>query len=557
MADNTEVPKIPEQPKKAPKKLTIFDANEQSEPAKAAPSKIHVKSDDNPSVPNVPDTKAGDTPAVLVDEEEMAAIAEAFANIPEVAQTPAATPIEMPVEPKKISVLHDDSQELPEPLQSASPAPEPEEAAETANEDSAEDVTADSSETETVPVPVEDTAEVTDEMPVTPPKKALDQLRNNVPSPPAPEPISEIAGETEKFADKETENVVDDIVATESDELLAREDAEAARAVKPPKKPNRLREILSNWWLNPATKWGAIVGLILLLGLIGLLPLSRYAILNAAGVRVQSSLNVISNESQQPLKNVQVNIGGQSAVTDDNGTVKFEKLKLGKTTLKIVKRGFSSVDQVRTLGWGSNPIGQVGLAATGTKFSFVAKDFLSGKAVLGAEATSGEYNAQADKDGKIALVIDKDNDKDLEVSIKATGYRDEKLTVKLTDLIEKTIKMAPAKKHVFVSKRSGKLDVFKIDADGKNEEKLLAATGTERDDLALLPHPTSDFVAMVSTREGKHNSAGYLLSSLFVINVKTGELTKIVQSERIQLIDWSADREIGRASCRERVLWYV
>ena len=128
------------------------------------------------------------------------------------------------------------------------------------------------------------------------------------------------------------------------------------------------------------------------------------------------------------------------------------------------------------------------------------------------------------------------------VTIKVAEYKDQVFTIKLTDIAEKTVLMVSARKHVFVSKRSGKLDLYKIDADGKNEEKLLTATGSERDDLALLLHPSDDYAAMVSTRDNKRNKDNYLLSTLHIVNVKTGELTKVASSERIQLVDWTANR---------------
>ena len=365
------------------------------------------------------------------------------------------------------------------------------------------------------------------------------------PAPEAEEPVTESTEEPqekEDFADEKTVVAVDDIAAKDADELLKRQDAEKDQLEVVQKKQSRLKSVFANWWKNPATKWGTIVGFFLVILLIVLLPTTRYSVLNAMGVRAKSSVIVVSDESQQPLKNVDVTIGGQKVLTDENGTASFTKLKLGKTSIKISKRGYSVVERTKVLGWGSNPLGQVGLKVTGTKFSFVVRDFLSDKAVLGAEAISGDFNASSDKDGNIELAIDPTNDKDFEVTIKASDYRDQKVTIKIIDQTEKIIKLVPNKRHVFVSKRSGKFDVYKIDADGKNESLLLAATGSERDDMIVLPHPTSDFAAIVSSREGKRNKDGYLLSGLFVVNVATGELAKVTQSERIQLIDWTGDR---------------
>ncbi len=490
MADKPAAKK-PDEPKKNVRKLTIVDANE----------------------PEV--TEPAGPPAVEPDEGH-AAIAEAFADAPE-----EEAPVEPATTSKKIAVTEHVEEETPveeAPVEVAEP-----------EVSEAEPVTEEELPPTAPPVPI---------------KKPLSQLTNNVPSP--PKPVEDVvAPEIEpdkEFADDQTANAVDDIVATESDELLAKEDAAAEQAAEPVKKKRTLKSIIGNWWRNPAARWGTIVGLVLLIMLIIALPATRYGILNAAGARASSSLTVTSNDSQQPLKNAQVSLGGQAATTDDNGKVTFTKLRLGKSDLMINKRGFASMEQTRVLGWGSNPLGSIGMTVTGTRLIFSTKDFLSGKAITSAEAASGDYNAKADDTGKIILAVDQKADKDLKVTIKADGYRDEVITVKLTDSGEKTIQMVPARPQIFVSKRSGKLDIYKVGADGKNESVLLAATGRERDDLAVLPQPNGDYTAVVSTRLGAHNKEGYLLSNLFIINNKTAELVTLNESERIQLVDWSADR---------------
>lgn len=346
-----------------------------------------------------------------------------------------------------------------------------------------------------------------------------------------------------EFSDEKTARVVDQIVAAESDELLEREDAErTAINAQSQKKQLKIGALIKNWWINPAIKWGTIVGLLLVVLLVTMLPASRYAILNAVGVKAKASLTVYSSDSQQPLKNAEVSIANQSKSTDDDGFVSFSNLALGKQQMKIKKSGYATIEQSKVLGWGSNPLGKMVMTVTGTKFSFVAKDFLSGKAVASAEAISGEYNATADNDGKIVLAINQTDDKNFTVTIKAPEYRDEVIVIKPTDTGERVVQMVPSKQHVFVSKRTGKYDIYKIDADGKNESVLVPATGSEREDISLLTHPTRQYTALVSTREVKRNKDGYLLSSIYVVNVQNGEMQKIGQSERIQLIDWSGDR---------------
>ena len=72
--------------------------------------------------------------------------------------------------------------------------------------------------------------------------------------------------------------------------------------------------------------------------LAGVAPSSRYFLLNTAGVRAKSSLIILDQSTRQPLKNVTVTIGKVSSTTDEAGKVSLQKLKLGRSTIKIEKR---------------------------------------------------------------------------------------------------------------------------------------------------------------------------------------------------------------------------
>lgn len=104
--------------------------------------------------------------------------------------------------------------------------------------------------------------------------------------------------------------------------------------------------------------------------------------------------------------------------------------------------------------------------------------------------------------------------------------------------------LVPSKKHVFVSRRTGKLDLYAVDIDGKNEKLLVPATGLERDDIVLEPSPLSSAVVLVSTREDVRDQYGYLESTLTLVDSDSGATTKIDQSERIQLVGWTRDERL-------------
>jgi Tol biopolymer transport system component len=104
--------------------------------------------------------------------------------------------------------------------------------------------------------------------------------------------------------------------------------------------------------------------------------------------------------------------------------------------------------------------------------------------------------------------------------------------------------MVVAKKHTFVSNRNGEYDLYKIDVDGTNEEVLLPATTKEREVPFVLSHPTKDFVAFISSRDGDVNSGNFVLDGLFIIDVINSETYKVTRSEQLQLIGWSENKLI-------------
>jgi len=351
----------------------------------------------------------------------------------------------------------------------------------------------------------------------------------------------DIVEPTESLPDDEiTQEAVDDIAAKESDEVLAAEDEEVAKAFAHPDNSlkTRLKNFFSAWWNNKKARWATIAGLVIILVLAVSLPISRYFLLNTAGVRGSASLTVLDDSTQLPLKNVQVSLAGQTSKTDDNGLVTLNHLKLGKSTLVIQKLAFANQSKSITIGWGSNPLGNQVIRAVGAQYTFLVKDWLSTKAVASAEATSGDASAKSDSSGKIVLTIASTEATTLPVTIASTGYRNEKITLDLTTKLAQTVNMVPARQQVFISNQSGKDDLFKIDIDGKNQKLILAGTGSEQDNIALVSHPTDEVAAMVSTRDNVHNADGFLLSTLTLVNLSNDTTVTVAQSERIQIIGW-------------------
>lgn len=344
--------------------------------------------------------------------------------------------------------------------------------------------------------------------------------------------------------DPAVDAAVADIIAKESDEILAAEDAKKAAEETPKRQKHGIGHFFSAWWHNKRARMLTLAAIAAALLGLALLPSSRYTILNAVGVRAGVSLQVIDSKYGLPIKNAEVVAGGQKATTDNSGRVSLSNVKLGKTQLVIAKRSFATVNQAIIVGWGSNPFNDpLQMTPTGSAYSFVVTDWLSGKPVAKAEVSDGESTALTDDKGKVTLTI-QPTDKDITLTVKGKDYRIEKLTISATDKDEKPIKLVAGKPEIFVSKRSGKYDIYRRDVDGTNESVLVGGTGSEQDPLGLLVSPDGATAAFVSTREGKRDSGGYLLSNLYMVDVNTKTVTKVTSTEaaQIQLIDWVGDK---------------
>ncbi len=354
-----------------------------------------------------------------------------------------------------------------------------------------------------------------------------------------------VVGEGIVADDPKIVDAVDDIVAHESDALLEAEDNERdMEAGISETSKTGFKERLKAIWSMPAVRWGIILVILALIIGAAIFPASRYFILNTVGARSSLGITIVDNGTLQPLKNVTVNVNGVSAVTDNKGQAKLTHIKLGHATMQITKRAFTTVSQELTIGWGSNPQGQQRLVASGAQYNFIITDYLSGKPIPKAEATSGDGNAVSDKDGKIILSLDtsgKADSDELSIQIVAANYRPETIKIMASNKEVSSVVLVTSRKSVFMSNRSGKYDMYTIDIDGKNEKKIVGGTGVERPDMVLAVQQNSDTVAYVGTRENARNLDGYLLSTLYFVDIKSGTLTKVDQSEQIQLVGWSSD----------------
>lgn len=352
--------------------------------------------------------------------------------------------------------------------------------------------------------------------------------------------------ESEAVEDKDLDKAINDIA--DENKTQAKEGSKVENVVQhpeaQPKKRGGLAGFFARIWANPKSRTVAILGSVVFILVLGAVPQSRYFILNAAQIRASVELTVLDSTTLQPLKNVTVTAGGSSAKTNSEGFAKLEKAKLGSTKLIIQKRAFSEHSKDITIGWGSNPLGEFRAEPVGAQYTFYVSDKFSAKPISKAEASSGEGNAVSDKDGKIVLTLDTaelDDSAQVSVDITSDGYRKETVNITVNNKEKQSVAMVPSRKHVFVSKRSGNYDLYTVDMDGKNETRIIGGSGYERDDMALVPHSSENFAAYAATRENTRNQSGYLLTTLYVVNLENGESVKIDQAEQVKIIGWTRE----------------
>jgi len=317
---------------------------------------------------------------------------------------------------------------------------------------------------------------------------------------------------------------------------------------KAPDKPKtagfgrKLKQLMAAWWHNRKARWSTLGGLLAIIVILAILPPTRAFGLNLIGVRANASLTVLDATTQLPLKNANVNLGTVSGRSDSKGHVTLHRVRLGSQKLTVHKIAFATLDQSVSTGLGSNDLGSVALKAVGTQYKFTLTDYVSGKPVQGAQAASGQATALSDSKGHVILTADDPGTDTLPVSITANGYRTATVNVKLGTSNVTAVPLVINLKSVYISKQSGKYDLYQTDIDGHNKKLLLAATGNETSNNTLVASNDGQAVALVNNRDTNKDSSGYLLQTLTIVNVDTGAPTIIDHSERIQIVGWQGER---------------
>lgn len=302
----------------------------------------------------------------------------------------------------------------------------------------------------------------------------------------------------------------------------------------------RFQTAAFGWWGTPWKRYGLLFLLLLIIGLLLFVPHLRALSLNAVGYRSGLIIHTVDHTTAVPISGVTIKIGNTTGKTDENGMLRVKGLPLGDTQVTISKPAYATIKKPVEIGVRVADLGDVDLTLTGQRYVYEMKDYVTEKPIKGVSLQVGETTAVSNKEGKATLALIPPDDEPLSLMATAKGYRTETVVVPPSATNVVVIKLVPEVKEVYVSKQSGRYDVYKVDLDGKNSEVLLEGTGLETPQIALQMSPDGKQVAVVSTRDDKKSTEGYLLSALTIVDVASGDAKVVEHAEAISLVGWKA-----------------
>jgi hypothetical protein len=272
--------------------------------------------------------------------------------------------------------------------------------------------------------------------------------------------------------DEKTDAAVDDIVAHESDQVLAAEDALAAGASrqKTAKQPGKLRRFFGSKWI-----WIA-AGILILA--IAAWPYSRYKVLGLA-LKKTVTVAVVDSKTNTPVSRATVQLDGVSAKTDANGTAKLY-VPVGAGNMQVSEQYYRNTVQRVFIGLAAVPAARLTLVATGRQVPVKVVNRIGGQPLAGAVVSVLSTSAKTNAQGVATIVLPVNSNTD-QATISLAGYNVSQAPVTVTGSVvaANTFQLVPAGQVYFLSNASGKIDVVKTNLDGSSRQTVLPGTGQE------------------------------------------------------------------------------
>lgn len=333
------------------------------------------------------------------------------------------------------------------------------------------------------------------------------------PETPSEPPINagESIAETETAEDPETAKAVNDIVAKESDETLAREDAEIQKDAQSlaPKATGwkaKLKRFLKSKWT-----WLTVV---VLLVVVFALPFTRYTILGLF-LKQSVAITVTDSTTRTAVSNAVVSAEGVTAKTNAQGKVSL-KVPVGKTNITVKKQYYKTTDHSYFVGLKSGQSTNISLQATGRQVHVTVVNKITGKSLANAEIQALGTTAKTDDKGQTTIVLPANTkSKTAIATVTLKGYNTAQAELQITSSLvpANTVAMTPSGQIYFLSNLSGTIDVVKTNLDGTGRKTVFAGTGREdKNSTSLLASRDWRYLVLKSARNSTQPSL-YLIDT--------------------------------------------
>jgi hypothetical protein len=332
-----------------------------------------------------------------------------------------------------------------------------------------------------------------------------------------------------------TEGTVADAVHDEEAKLGDSETVTGGQDQEPPKPPNKFKRFFKAYWRKK--KWTLPLTILVLLGIIFALPMTRYPLL-ALGLKRAYTVVVVDSKTNTPVTGARVTLGGTTVTTDNAGDAKF-KVKVGKQVVSITKQYYSNANVNVFVGVSTaKNSDSVHLSATGRQVSIKVVNKFTGKPVDNAEVKVLDTEAKTSSDGTATIVLPTSSSTQ-SATISASGYNDlsSNVTVSSGVASSNTFDLVPAGRAYFLSNLSGKIDVVSTNLDGTDRTTVLGGTGNEDpNNTSLLASTDWKYLALLSKRDSSQNGKLYLIDT-----ANNDQLTTIDggSQDALTLVGWS------------------
>jgi len=325
----------------------------------------------------------------------------------------------------------------------------------------------------------------------------------------------------------ETNRAVDDIMAKESDTVLAVDDILAGKrspVAQTTSWKDKLRSILRNKWT-----W---IGVGVIICILFALPFTRYKLLGLI-IKEKVGVTVIDSQTHTPVSNALVSLGGVKVKTDANGLADL-KAGVGEQSLVITKQYYRTTNTHYFIGFKSNQVSIIKLVATGRQVPITVDNIISGQPLADAVIHVLNTTAKTNSKGQASVALPTTSTSD-QAFISLSGYNDKQVTVQVTNIAvaANNFNLTPSGSIYFLSNQGGPIDIMKSNLDGSNRQTVLTGTSSETAATTRLM-TSSDWHYLVL--EANRGGSG---PALYLINTSNDQITEFDSNNAtFNLVGW-------------------